>query len=168
MSGSEYEFGPKMKALTDKQRAFVMALVEFPMMSRAEAARMAGYSDAAEGAKVVACRMAQDPRIVAALQEQAGKRLLSVSMKAAFRVEQMLESPDEKIALKAAMAILDRAGHAPQQNININQTVTDQSGKAIMERIRSLASKHGLDEKRLLGAPVAEPVDAEFSEVKDG
>jgi phage terminase small subunit len=159
----DFEFGPKMRALTDKQRAFVMALVEFPGMSGAEAARVAGYSDASEACKVKACNLRQDRRIVEAIQEQAGKRLWAISLKAAGRIEQMLDSDDDAVALKAAGMVLDRTGLAAVQNININQTISDQSGSAIMERIRALAAKHGLDPQQLLGRPV---VDAEFSEVK--
>jgi phage terminase small subunit len=162
------EFGPKMRALTDKQRAFVMALVEFPGISGKEAAIMAGYSDSSEAAKVTASKLRSDQRIVAAIQEQAGKRLWAISLKAAGRIEQLIDSPDDAVALKACAAVLDRTGLAAQQNININQTVRDESGKAIMERIRALAAKHGLDEGRLLGKPAPAVVDAEFSEVKDG
>jgi phage terminase small subunit len=162
---TEFEFGPKMRALTEKQRAFVMVMVEFPGMSGAEAARTAGYSDAGEGAKVRACMMLQDKKIVEAVNEQAGKRLWAISLKAANRVEQLINSEDEAVALRAGLAVLDRVGHAPQQNININQTVTDQSGKALMERIAALAHRHGLDPAKLLGRPV---VDVEFSEVKSG
>lgn len=165
MSQDDFEFGPKMRVLTEKQRAFVMAHVEFPALSGAGAARLAGYSDAGEGAKVRACMMLQDKKIVDAIQEQAGKKLWAISLKAAGRVELLVDSKDDAVALKASLAILDRVGLAPEQKVNIHQTVTDQSGKAIMERIRSLALKHGLDEQKLLGKPV---VDAEFSEVKDG
>jgi phage terminase small subunit len=160
------EFGPKMRALTEKQRAFVMALVEFPGMSGAEAARMAGYSDTGDACKVRASQMRSDQRIIEAIQEQAGKRLWAISLKAAGRIDQLMDSPDDAVALKAAMAVLDRTGMAAQQNININQTVRDESGKAIMDRIRQLAQKHGLDEQRLLGAPPAPVVEGEFSEVK--
>jgi len=165
----EFEFGPKMRALTEKQRAFVMVLVEFPGMSGAEAARMAGYSDASEAAKVTASRLRSDQRIIEAIQEQAGKKLWAISLKAAGRIEQLIDSEDDAVALKAAAAVLDRTGLAAQQNINIHQTVSDQSGKAIMERIRALAQKHGLDERKLLGRPAPAPVvEGEFSEVKDG
>ncbi len=161
------EFGPKMRALTEKQRAFVMALVEFPGMSGAEAARMAGYSDAGEAAKVKACVLRQDKRIIEAIQEQAGKRLWAISLKAAGRVEQLIDSEDDTVALKACGMVLDRTGLAAVQNININQTVSDQSGKAIIERIRQLAQKHGLDPQLLLSnKPAPAVVDAEFSEVK--
>lgn len=166
MTSDQFEFGPKMRALSDKQRAFVMAMVEFPGVSNAEAARMAGYSDKAEGAKVVACRLMQDKKVVEALHEQAGKRLWAISLKAAARVDQLIDSEDDTVALKASLSILDRVGHAPQQNINVHQHVTDNSGKAIMERIHALAAKHGLDAQKLLSKPAA--IDVEFSEVKYG
>lgn len=162
---SEYELGPKMSALTDRQRAFVLELVMDPLLSRAEAARRAGYSDTSEAAKVTGHRLAHDQRIIDAMHEQAGKRLWSISLKAAHRVDQMIDSEDDKIALKAAVAVLDRTGFGAQQNININQHVTDNSGKAIMDRIRALAERLGVDEGRLLKAPT---LDGEFSEVKDG
>lgn len=145
-----------------------MALVEFPSISGADAARMAGYSDASEGCKVKACNLKQDKRIVEAIQEQAGKRLWAVSLKAAARLDVLIDHDDPKVALKAAAVVLDRVALGPQQNININQHVTDNSGKAIMDRIAALADKLGLDKGRLLGAPTAPVVDAEFSEVKDG
>ena len=163
---SEFEFGPKMQVLNDRQKRFVLALVEDPTISKAEAARIAGYSDVKEGAKVRAHELMQDKRVVEALHEQAGKRLWSVSLKAAGRVEMMIDSEDEKVALKASLAVLDRVGWAAQQNININQTVTDQSGKGILKRIEELADRLGVPAAGLLGrAPV---VDGDFSEVSDG
>jgi phage terminase small subunit len=162
---SEFEFGPKMQVLNDRQKRFVLALVEDPMMSKAEAARVAGYSDVKEGCKVRACELMQDKRVVDALHEQAGKRLWSVSLKAAAKVENMIDSEDEKVALKASLAVLDRVGWAAQQNININQTVTDHSGKGILKRIEELADRLGVPTAGLLGKPV---VEGEFSEVTDG
>lgn len=166
MNTAEFEFGPKMRVLTERQRAFVMLMVEFPGMSGAEAARRAGYSDVSEGAKVRACNMLQDKKIVEALQEQAGKKLWAISLKAAGRVEQLIDSDDEAVALRAAGMVLDRVGHGASQNINIHQTVTDQSGAAIMERIKALAEKHGLDSAKLLGKPVQPVIEGEFSEVE--
>lgn len=165
----EYELGPKMLALSEKQRRFVLELVADPLLSRAEAARRAGYSDVADGAKVRAHGLIHDQRIIDAMHEQAGKRLWALSMKAAHRVDQMLDSDDEKIALKAAVAVLDRTGFGAQQNININQTVRDESSKAILGRIEALADRLGVPVAGLLGQkPAAPVVDGEFSEVKDG
>lgn len=169
----DFDLGPKMLALTDKQRQFVLELVADPMVSRSEAARRAGYSDASEAAKVSAHRLMHDQRIVEALHEQAGKRLWSLSLKAAHRVDQMLDSEDEKVVLKAAVAVLDRVGFGAQQNININQTVRDESSKAILKRIEALADRLGVPTQALLASNGAEKintpvVDGEFSEVIDG
>jgi phage terminase small subunit len=165
----EYELGPKMLALTEKQQRFVLELVADPLMTAAEAARRAGYSDVSEAAKVTAHRLKHDQRIIDAMHEQAGKRLWAISMKAAHRVDQMLDSEDERIVLKAAVAVLDRTGFGAQQNININQTVRDESSKGILKRIEALADRLGVPVAGLLGGPAAKPVvDAEFSEVGDG
>jgi phage terminase small subunit len=164
----EYDLGPRMLALSERQRRFVLELVADPLLSRSEAARLAGYSDVAEGAKVTAHRLMHDQRIIDALHEQAGKRLWSISMKAAYKVEQMLDSEDDKVVLKAAVAVLDRVGFGAQQNININQTVRDESGKAILARIEALADRLGLPVQQLLGKPSAPVVEAEFTEVSDG
>ena len=165
----EYELGPKMMALSEKQRRFVLELVADPLMSRAEAARLAGYSDSSEAAKVSAHRLMHDQRIIEAMHEQAGRRLWAISMKAAYRVDQMLDSEDPKIMLKAAVAVLDRTGFGAQQNININQTVRDEGSKAILKRIEALADRLGVPVAGLLGSKPASPVvEGEFSEVSDG
>jgi phage terminase small subunit len=164
----EWDLGPKMLALTEKQRRFVLELVADPLMSRAAAARLAGYSDSSEAAKVKAHYLMHDQRIIDALHEQAGKRLWAISMKAAHRVEQMLDSEDDKVVLKAAVAVVDRTGFGAQQNININQTVRDESSKAILTRIEALADRLGVPVAGLLGAKAAPVVEGEFSEVSDG
>ncbi len=157
------ELGPKMLALTEKQRGFVMALIENPGITQGKAAELAGYQNSPLGHRVKGHVLAHDARVLAAIHEVAGQRMRSHSLLAADVLTQLLGSADEKIQLKAAGMLLDRVGFGAQQNININQTISDQSGKAIMERIRSLTDKHGI---KLVGGP--EPVDAEFSEVKDG
>jgi hypothetical protein len=57
-----------------------------------------------------------------------------------------------KEKLKAATAVLDRTGFAAAQNINVNKTVTDNSGKAVLERIKRAADALGVDPGTLLGA----------------
>lgn len=158
-----------MRSLNERQQRFVLAMIEQPGISQTRAAELAGYSAASDGAiRVTGHRLAHDERVLAALHEVASQRMRSSSLIAANVLVGLLGSEDEKVQLKAAGMLLDRVGFGAQQNININQTVTDQSGKAIMDRIRALAQKHGLDERRLLGAPAPPVTDAEFSEVKDG
>lgn len=146
-----------MAALNEKQRGFVLAMVENPGISFAAAARQAGYSDVKEGAKVRGHHCAHNPAVQAAIREEALKRLQSASLIAAGVVIEILQDKrtQRKDRLKAAAMLLDRTGFAAQQNINIHKTVTDQSGAAIVERIRALAVKHNLDPSTLLtGRPM--------------
>lgn len=164
----EAELGPKMRALNERQRAFVMAIIEHPGITQGKAAELAGYQNSPGGHRVKGHLLAHDERVIAAIHEVAGQRMRSSSLLAADVVVQLLGSSDEKIALKAAGMLLDRVGFGAQQNININQHVTDNSGKALMERIRALSQRLGLDEQKLLGGkPAAPVVEGEFSEVKD-
>lgn len=162
------EYGPAMAALNERQRAFVMAMIEFPGITFKDAALRAGYSDAGNGAKVRGHYCAHNPSVQAAMREEAGRRLNASSLMAANVLMRMLtdDGVEPKDRIKAAGMLLDRSGFGAAQTINVNKTVTDRTGTAVMERIKSLAAKHGLDPMKLLGGPAV--VEAEFSEVKDG
>ena len=164
------DFGPAMAALNEKQRAFVMAMIEFPGITQAEAARRAGYSDVKDGAKVRGHYCAHNPAVQAAIREEAGKRLNSTSLMAANALLAMLtdEGVEPKDKIKAAGMLLDRSGFGAAQTINVNKTTTDRTGKAIMDRIAALSQKLGVDATKLLSPAPVEVVDAEFSEVKGG
>lgn len=155
-----------MAALSERQRAFVMAMIEFPGITQAKAAIRAGYRNSPGGMKVQGHYLAHHLGVQAAIREEAGKRLNSAALTAANVLVGFLtdKEVDPKERIKAAGMLLDRSGFGAAQTINVNKTTTDRTGKAIMERIAALAQKHGLDAGKLLGAPA----DAEFSEVKDG
>ncbi len=159
-----------MQALTELQRGFVMAMIEFPGISFGNAARRAGYSDPGPHSsklRVNGHYCAHNPAVQAAIREEAGKRLNASSLAAANVLLALLtdEAVEAKDRIKAAGMLLDRSGFGAAQTINVNKTTTDRTGKAIMERIAALSQKLGVDASRLLGPP---SVDAEFSEVKDG
>lgn len=160
------EYGPAMSALTEKQRRFVLALLENPGVTQGRAAELAGYENSPGGMRVMGHYCAHHPGVQAALREEAGKRLNSMSVIAANVMMDIMLSEDAapKDKLKAAMAVLDRTGFAAAQTINVNKTVTDRSGTAILTRLKELASKHGIDPTKLLrdDTPV---MDGEFSEV---
>lgn len=164
----EMEYGPAMRALNDMQRRFVMAMVECPGISQAEAARAAGYSDVKEGAKVRGHYCAHNPKVQDAIREEAGKRLHSASLIAANVVVAMLTDDDvpAKEKLKAAGMLLDRTGFAAVQKIDV--TRKDESAPAVLDQIKRLAERLSLPVQQLLNKPAAPVVDAEFSEVKDG
>jgi len=156
-----------MAALNERQRGFVLAMIEVPGCSHAEAARRAGYSDAAEGAKVRGFYLAHSPAVQAAIREEAGKRLNVASLAAASILLQLLGDPEVEARdrIKAAGMLLDRSGFGAAQTINVNKTVTDRTGAGMLERIRALAAANGIDPVKLLGAN-APVVEGEFSEVK--
>lgn len=156
-----------MAELNERQRSFVVAMVTIPGCSFARAAREAGYSDHLEAAKVRGHLLAHNPSVQAAIREEAGKRLNSLSVVAAnVMMDIMLDSEaDPKTKLRAASAVLDRTGFGAAQTINVNKTTTDRTGKAIMERIAALSQKLGVDATKLLAPAVV--VEAEFSEVVD-
>jgi hypothetical protein len=164
----EPEYGPAMSALNDKQRGFVLAMIEVPGCSHAEAARRAGYSDVKEGAKVRGHYCAHNPAVQEAIREEAGKRLQAASLTAAGVLMKMLtdEEIDPKDRIRAAGMLLDRSGFGAAQTINVNKTVTDRTGAGMLERIRALALANGIDPVKLLGGNSV--VDGEFSEVTDG
>jgi phage terminase small subunit len=171
------DYGPAMNALTERQRLFVLALIDNPQAARHHAARAAGFSAVSEGSlRVCAHRLMHDDRVLAALSEETGKRFRSASLLASDFLVRMLmdEEVPMKERAKVAIAISDRGGFGAAQTINVNKTTTDRTGKAIMERIASLSQKLGVDPGKLLAGPepskLSSPpvVDAEFSEVKDG
>lgn len=47
------------------------------------------------------------------VQAKARERLLEAADRAASRLAELVESPDEQIAVRAATALLDRSGHGP-------------------------------------------------------
>lgn len=159
----EPEYGPAMQALSDRQRAFVMALIECPGITQHEAARRAGYQNSEGGLRVQGHYCAHHPGVQAAIREEAGKRLNSLSLVAANVMMDVMMSEDAapKDKLKAAMAVLDRTGFAAAQTINVNKNVTDNSGKAIMERIEKAAAELGVDPETLLGLKPMKVISAD-------
>lgn len=142
-----------MAALNERQRAFVMAMIEYPGITQGRAAEIAGYSASSDGLlRKTGHFLAHNPAVQVAIRAEAGKRLNSASLTAATVLMTLLtdEKIEPKDRIKAAGMLLDRSGFGAAQTINVNKTTTDRTGKAIMERIVALASKHGLDPQVLL------------------
>lgn len=157
----DVEYGPAMQALNERQRKFVLAMLEIPGCSHAKAARVAGYSDVKAGAKVRGHYAAHNPKIQEAIREEARRRLDGLSVIAANVMMDAMLDPKvpTKDKLKAASAVLDRTGFAAAQNINVNKTVTDNSGKALMERLEKAAALLGIDPAALLGLQPMKVID---------
>jgi len=161
------EYGPAMQALSEKQRGFVLAMIEVPGCSHAEAARRAGYSDASEGAKVRGHYCAHNPAIQEAIREEAGKRLNASSLAAAGVLMTLLtdEAILPKDRIKAAGMLLDRSGFGAAQTINVNKTVTRKVDTAeAMSRIAEFRQKFPEQFAKLTGTALV-VIEGEFTEV---
>lgn len=147
----EFECGPKMRLLTELQRKFVFVMVTTPGLPQWKYADMAGYAGGEPVCKVTACKLLQQKNINDAIHECAGLRLRSGALVAAETLMELAaRSKSESIRVRASEALLDRVGLSGQQNINVQHTHTDRTGASLMERIRELAKKHGLDAEALL------------------
>jgi hypothetical protein len=60
------------------------------------------------------------------------------------------QDPNHKWHFQACVALADRAGFSPIARQEIRVEHRDKSGAAMMERLKELAAKYGLDLERLL------------------
>jgi phage terminase small subunit len=145
------DFGPLMAALTEKQRRFVMAMASDPFGSATKWAKSAGYSNKSEGAKVTAHYLMHDPRIAPAAREFAGDLMNVqgpvVAVAVMMKIAMNQNHPQQ---LKAAEMIANRVGLHETQEIHVHKT--DNTGAALLERIKVAAAALGVDPAQFLGA----------------
>lgn len=161
-----------MLACSPMQRKFVLALLmQGTRRSNRAAAIEAGYSNVKDGAKVRGFHLARNERVVAALQEEARRRMDGSSIVAADVLIAIMSDPDQpaKERRSAAVALLDRTGFGAQQNINVNKTLTDRTGVAMAAKIAEFAMRLGMDPGVLLGvnAPRVEVRQIDVSPTKE-
>jgi phage terminase small subunit len=151
---SDEDYGPKMAALSERQRAYVMAMLTNPWKTPTEWAREAGYSDHLEAAKVRAHYLSKDPKIMAAAREHAVRYLNEdgVRMACAILVVE-LGNPDAKIRVQAANSILDRGGVTASHTLKVEHS----HSAGDMERIAMrLAGELGIAPMKLIGGNTVE------------
>ena len=146
---SDEDYGPKMAALTEKQRAFVMAMLVDPWGNANNWAKTAGYSDSSEAAKVSAHRLIHDQKVMAAAREYAARFMNEDGVTKAISVlVSELGNSDPKIRVAAANSILDRGGISAKTEHKV--TVEHSAGD--MERIAlRLAGELGIAPMKLIG-----------------
>lgn len=156
--------GPKMMALTPRQRAFVFAMLETGQDDHTRCARMAGYTGNDNVLYVTAHRLAHDEKIQTAIHEQASKRLKAGAIMATGTLLAIAKNPVHKDQLKAALEIMNRSGlHAiTESKVTHEHTLDD---KAAIQRVKDLALSLGIDAKKLLGNYGI--VEAEYTEVPE-
>jgi hypothetical protein len=176
---NEHALGPAMLALTDLQRRYVRAIQLIGDGNHTRACAIAGYAGGPNSWKKMGYDNAHHPKIAAAMIEEGITTFQTASAQAAATVLELSVNPgpNPKVAalrLKAALAILDRAGIAAQFNMNINQKVTVESNTVMLTKLEQILATNPefinavprpiqllLEQKH----KQKEVVDVEFSEV---
>lgn len=144
--------GPAMLACNAAERRFAIAAVMYPLARDWQIAKAAGYSDKSHGAlRVAAHRLFHSEKVLAAIRECADKEVRSGGMLAIATIKKIVRNDGHRDQFKAAQWLAGMNGQVVAQNINVNQNVTDNSGKALMERIQRAAAVLGVDPASLLG-----------------
>lgn len=144
-------FGPAMRALSEQQRRFVLAMLTEPFKPAAHWARVAGYSDVKEGAKVRAHHLVHDPRIEAAVAEVARATLNIIgpvlATQGLIRIAKNPKHPKHHWALEK---LANRTGF---HETTEHKVTVDHMGSAedVADRIRRAAELLGIDPAQLLG-----------------
>jgi len=148
----EGTLGPAMLACNPAQRRFAIAAVMYPLAKDWQIAKAAGYADKSHGSlRVKAHQQFHSEKVLAAIRECADKEVRSSGMLAVATIKKIVRNDGHRDQFKAASWLAGLNGFAVAQNINVNQTVTDNSGKAMMERIERAAALLGVDLAALLG-----------------
>lgn len=162
--------GPAMEACTEMERKFVAAYVEHPNYTAAQLAKVAGSAGATPKAlQVTGWRIMHGERFLAAVNEEASKRLRLGGLIGVAVMLEIANNPAHKDRLKAAGMLADRTGfHAlSEQKITVDDK-RPQSKRELIEAIAAIGKEMGLDDTAILkltGPPDPNIVDAEFTPV---
>ena len=151
----EGKLGDCMKVLSERHQLFVVALLDQGSeVNLTAAAESAGYKGRESGGlRVTAHHLARDPKILAALQEEARKRMKLGTVVASALLNEFImdKEVDARVRLKAAGMVLDRGGLPAQVGVNVQHTHTLGRDEKLL-RVMELAKAQGLDPKQLLGS----------------
>lgn len=161
-------YGKAFQALNDRQQRFVIAMCENGGANAKRCAQIAGYTGDDNTLGVTAHRLSHDDKVLAALKEEADRRLRGGAVLGASVLVEIANDPTHKDRFRAADRLLERAGLLViQTNKNIvEHTVNEEDVKT---RIAKAARELGLDPKVFLGAAAAQlpaPIDAEFTVIE--
>ncbi len=175
------EFGPAMRRLLPRQRAFVQAYMALGASGRGmghRAAAIAGYDGDEESLRVRGSVLLSDQRVQDALLEEGRKALNSHGPIAADVVHEIMVDPTvaKKDRLRAAEMVLNRSGlhGTTEHKVQVEHQVDE---GLMLRKVEMLCAQLGLDPRKLLGPVLAAKaqqiehdrqavVDAEFVEVE--
>lgn len=164
---SDYDCGPAMKKLNDRQRGFVTAMLDFGGRNNTRAARAAGYDGVDEVLRVTAYRLAHDPKIQEAIKEEGEKRLNAGTIMAVNILFDILDdaTTETKDRLKAVEMVLNRTGLHTKTEQKVTVTHKDETSKEMIAEIKLLSERLGIDPQKLLGNNAV--IEAEFVEIDE-
>jgi len=143
-----------MKALNERQRLFVLAILDQGSKPDATAAaKKAGYAtESTESLWVQAHRLSHDNRVQSAILEEARKRLQTGTIAAVSLLMETIsdETADRGHRLKAAQMLLDRGGLHVLTEHRIDVVHSDDRDEKI-KRIIELANEMRMNPRALLG-----------------
>lgn len=117
MTVDNSEWGPAMAALTPLRRAFVIAMLDAPLLNYSQAYRRATTEDGQQfsttsnnAVHVEAHKLAHNPLVLAAYHEEASKRLQAGALVGASVLIDIAKNEHHKDQLSAAKTLLNRIG----------------------------------------------------------
>ncbi len=140
-----------MSVLTDLQRKYVLAMSVNPFATPSEWARMAGYSQHSAGSRKAGHDCRRNPKVEAAVFEVAQAMLYTEGpMLAAAGLLAIAKNPNHGNHMRALETLANRVGlhETTEHHLTVTKTLTADEK---MDRLLSLAKKHGLDPQLLLG-----------------
>lgn len=156
--------GPLMRACTEKQQAFVIALVTSNDPSNeTAAARAAGYAAPA----VSASGLMRSRKVLAAIREEADKRLGASALIGTKALIEIASDPTHKQRLQAGIKLLEYAGLqviAKQEIVVKDDRVQSMTVDQLMHELRESAKRLGLVKPEDFAQNA---VEGEFVEVAD-
>lgn len=164
----EGRLGPAMRALNERQRRFVIAMLDLGCQANhTRAAVLAGYGGTNETLRVTGHRLSHDDKVQAAILEEARKRLTTGTIAAvSLLIDTITDTTaDRKDRLKASQILMDRGGlHAISEHTVKVEHTDDRAEK--LAKLIALAKAQGIDPRSLLGN-LSDVIDADYR-VLDG
>ena len=151
--------GKAMGGLEDRKRRFVIAMLQMGTNPKAapRAAASLGYHPN------YGYQLMRDEGVLAALREEATKRLAGAALVGVNVLLEIAQSPTHKDQFRAAKELAGINGFTAEQRIVVEHISED--SKAQIRQIREMAAQLGLEPKQLIEA--AGIVDAEYTEVEE-
>lgn len=150
--------GRAMAALTPKRREFVRNMLQLGPDKRAAqyAAAKAGYAEPIYGYELM-----RDEGIIAALREEATKRLAGAALLGVTVMMDIASNPTHKDQYKAAKDLAAINGFTAEQKIVVEHLNADT--RQLIGQIREMAEQLGMDPRQLIAA--AGIVEGEYVDV---